>query len=608
MDDNFDQVNDGKKDSYPLTETKRVSRNMSEKKRRDRFNVLIGELAAVVPGSTTGTSKFDKTTVLKKAVACLRSHQHMSAASVSRTTAHWQPSFVNDTELNQLLLEAMDGFVLVLDGSGIITFASDSIISVLGYRPQDVVNNSIADYLDQSDKSHIFAHVALLEKLKSTSQKSSNTPYTSLAVSKTINFDMKMISGPCFDSQDVGLFSCIGQAFTTSMKSQSKLQMILVCNLNSSRANLIKPISNAASKEFSSRLTLDWKFTYVDSQAMNILGFEGKELVNNSIYYYIHRDDIQNVTSYHEMLVRKGRITTCYYRFLTKGQTWIWLCSCCYISYNQWNSKPEYVTATTHAVNYDEVYANQEVIVKNDRLQFQAISRDSGSDSSSKRKRADSPLSISGSSASRDTAESTMSIFGMFESVATKLDKKSVSEKMDTQTSAKGSTCTSSSSFSTIPAPEGLNPSQQRLHMQLQGKHLLLEKSIKHQITELSKIKRQIEINKQLWEFNRQLQEKKAAKFLKSSTSGSKTQSSSGSSCEQSFEASIRVPPANERMQIDNNMDNINVPISSNIPASLYLTLQDLDDNNVEENSIPLSLNSTSQLFAPLQPYNYFQY
>lgn len=50
----------------------RVSRNKSEKKRRDQFNVLIKELATMLPGNTR---KMDKSTILQKSIDFLRKHK-----------------------------------------------------------------------------------------------------------------------------------------------------------------------------------------------------------------------------------------------------------------------------------------------------------------------------------------------------------------------------------------------------------------------------------------------------------------------------------------------------------------------------------------------------
>ena len=50
----------------------RKTRNLSEKKRRDQFNVLVNELSSMV---TANTKKLDKSSVLKSAIQFLRNHQ-----------------------------------------------------------------------------------------------------------------------------------------------------------------------------------------------------------------------------------------------------------------------------------------------------------------------------------------------------------------------------------------------------------------------------------------------------------------------------------------------------------------------------------------------------
>jgi hypothetical protein len=53
--------------------------------------------------------------------------------------------------------------------------------------------------------------------------------------------------------------------------------------------------------------------------------------------------------------MQKGEGTSCYYRFLTKGQQWIWLQTRFYITYHQWNSKPEFIVCTHRVVSYADV-------------------------------------------------------------------------------------------------------------------------------------------------------------------------------------------------------------------------------------------------------------
>ncbi len=71
-------------------DSKRKTRNASEKKRRDQFNLLVAELGSMVsatPSMSVDTSvsasergrKMDKTTVLKSTIAFLRQHRETSA-------------------------------------------------------------------------------------------------------------------------------------------------------------------------------------------------------------------------------------------------------------------------------------------------------------------------------------------------------------------------------------------------------------------------------------------------------------------------------------------------------------------------------------------------
>ncbi|KAG0432879.1 hypothetical protein HPB47_020433 [Ixodes persulcatus] len=63
---------------------------------------------------------------------------------------------------------------------------------------------------------------------------------------------------------------------------------------------------------------------------------------------------VLSVTSFVCSVMQTGEGTSCYYRFLTKGQQWIWLQTRYYITYHQWSSKPEFVVCTHTVMSYDE--------------------------------------------------------------------------------------------------------------------------------------------------------------------------------------------------------------------------------------------------------------
>jgi len=72
-----------------------------------------------------------------------------------------------------------------------------------------------------------------------------------------------------------------------------------------------------------------------------------------------------------------GECTSCYYRFLTKGQQWIWLQTRYYITYHQWNSKPEFIVATHKVVNYKEVLNQANNPEKSEQLNESATDKQS---------------------------------------------------------------------------------------------------------------------------------------------------------------------------------------------------------------------------------------
>ncbi len=61
-------------------ESKRKSRNLSEKKRRDQFNILINELCSMVSNSGR---KMDKSTVLKATISFLKTHNGINNSTNS---------------------------------------------------------------------------------------------------------------------------------------------------------------------------------------------------------------------------------------------------------------------------------------------------------------------------------------------------------------------------------------------------------------------------------------------------------------------------------------------------------------------------------------------
>lgn len=91
---------------------------------------------------------------------------------------------------------------------------------------------------------------------------------------------------------------------------------------------IVSPTSMATyfpNNQFVSRHTLKWKFLWLDARAPPFIGYLPFEVLGTSGYDYYHWDDLDRVVTSHEGLMKNGQGATGPYRFLTKGQQWIWL-------------------------------------------------------------------------------------------------------------------------------------------------------------------------------------------------------------------------------------------------------------------------------------------
>lgn len=62
-----------------------------------------------------------------------------------RSRAHdvqedWKPSFLSNEEFTYLILEALEGFMMVFSATGQIYYVSESITSLLGHNPVILMN------------------------------------------------------------------------------------------------------------------------------------------------------------------------------------------------------------------------------------------------------------------------------------------------------------------------------------------------------------------------------------------------------------------------------------------------------------------------------------
>ncbi|CAG9855665.1 unnamed protein product [Phyllotreta striolata] len=331
-------------------DSKRKSRNLSEKKRRDQFNMLVNELSTMV---SAGGRKMDKSTVLKSTISFLKNHNEVTVRSrLNEIQEDWKPTFLTNEEFTHLVLEAVDGFIIIFSTSGQIHYTSESVASLLGHLPNDLLDTSIYDLVSE-EEHHILFNVLNPSDVEKQAVFSAHLKRGDLLPKVESVFEPVHFIGYFRSDED-----CVPTENRYSGYSgEADTRLVFIGTGRILTPQLIKemPLADSLKSEFASRHSLEWKFLFLDHRAPPIIGYLPFELLGTSGYDYYHVDDLEKVVSGHESLMQKGEGTSCYYRFLTKGQQWIWLQTRFYITYHQWNSKPEFIVCTHRVVSYTDV-------------------------------------------------------------------------------------------------------------------------------------------------------------------------------------------------------------------------------------------------------------
>ncbi|KAH0620872.1 hypothetical protein JD844_021729 [Phrynosoma platyrhinos] len=369
----------------------REAHSQIEKRRRDKMNSFIDELASLVPTCNAMSRKLDKLTVLRMAV------QHMKTlrgATNPYTEANYKPAFLSDDELKHLILRAADGFLFVVGcDRGKILFVSESVFKILNYSQNDLIGQSLFDYLHPKDIAKVKEQLSssdtaprerLIDAKTGLPVKTDITPGPSRLCSgarrsffcrmkcnrPSVKVEDKDFPSTCSKKKADRKSFCTIHS-TGYLKSWPPTKMGLDednepdnegCNLSCLVAIgrlhphvVPQPVNGeirVKPTEYVSRHAIDGKFVFVDQRATAILAYLPQELLGTSCYEYFHQDDIGHLAECHrQVLQSREKITTNCYKFKVKDGSFITLRSCWFSFMNPWTKEVEYIVSTNTVVS-----------------------------------------------------------------------------------------------------------------------------------------------------------------------------------------------------------------------------------------------------------------
>ena len=266
------------------SESKRCDRNLLEKKRRDKFNGLIDELASCLADRCHTKRSTEKNSILKLTGEYFLEQEKFAAEkAANELIRNVKPPFVTDDEFDFVYLESMNMMVFALDQTGNVVYISDNALSTLGYLPAHILQRDVFEFTDVEN------HLTFQGMLSGLKESSNISPSGESNMTRFEPFWCQFRRGPFGQGDGFETICCFGAIVRNLLSGEndevSESLIILAKPLN---VPVEKTLLNAdgGQRKFTSTLNMDAKYDYLDKRVAAVLGFFPSELHGRSLYEF----------------------------------------------------------------------------------------------------------------------------------------------------------------------------------------------------------------------------------------------------------------------------------------------------------------------------------
>ena len=229
-----------------------LNKCLNEKRRREQENIYIEELAELISASLSDMSslsvKPDKCAILqetvkqiriiKKQVDCLDPSQASDDLQASEVSSS-RPTILANDVLGPLLLEALDGFLFIVNTDGIIEFVSENVTSFLLYAQGELVGKSIYNIIHVGDHPRFSSNLLPMSAIgwSETQPTTSSTSSSATAVSKSRCFNSRFMVKPQQEDEQFSDDNDSDQEFSSLMKTSTNISNKTATGQTSNRDN-----------------------------------------------------------------------------------------------------------------------------------------------------------------------------------------------------------------------------------------------------------------------------------------------------------------------------------------------------------------------------------
>uniref|UniRef100_A0A8C5FZ80 Aryl hydrocarbon receptor-like n=1 Tax=Gouania willdenowi TaxID=441366 RepID=A0A8C5FZ80_GOUWI len=343
------------------------------KRHRDRLNSELDRLASLLPFPEDVISSLDKLSILRLSVSYLRTKSFFSVTLSNKPSNGVEKMSERPTAARalspmsegELLLQALNGFVLVATAEGVIFYCSHTIQDYLGFHQTDVMHQSVFELIHTEDQQEFRRnlHWALDPPVMTASSCLVSYNPEQLPPENSSFLERSFICRfRCLLDNSSGFLALTIQGRLKFLHGQQRQNGDAVGRRPPQLAlfAVATPLQPPAILEirtrnmiFRTKHKLDFTPMACDAKGKIVLGYTEAELrVRGSGYQFIHAADMLYCAENHVRMMKTGESGLTVFRLLTKENRWKWVQANARLVYK--NGRPDYIIATQRPLAEEE--------------------------------------------------------------------------------------------------------------------------------------------------------------------------------------------------------------------------------------------------------------
>uniref|UniRef100_K7GJN0 Aryl hydrocarbon receptor n=1 Tax=Pelodiscus sinensis TaxID=13735 RepID=K7GJN0_PELSI len=329
------------------------------KRHRDRLNSELERLAGLLPFPEEVVSTLDKLSILRLSVSYLRAKSffhialksHCGKGGAERSGDRDKGRTLGRADgilpEGELLLQALNGFVLVVTSEGEIFYSSHTIQDYLGFHQTDVLHQSVFELIHTEDQPEFRRnlHWALSPP---PAPESAPSPEGDVGAGSSLPAyepgQLPPENSAFLERSFVCRFRCLldNSSGFLALNLQGRLKFLHGQKQRSEDGSLLPPqlalfvistplqppsILEIRTKNmiFRTKHTLDFTPLACDAKGKIVLGYTEAELrMRGTGYQFIHAADMLYCAENHVRMMKTGESGLTVFRLLTKNNSWKW--------------------------------------------------------------------------------------------------------------------------------------------------------------------------------------------------------------------------------------------------------------------------------------------